>query len=63
MSSQAGAGSWRILASGGTWCGEREVEAPGALNRDLERNNPLFPPEKHRGGQTLLVGEGKGSFA
>lgn len=39
----ADAGTWRALAAGGKWRGDREVEAPGALNRNLERNNCPAP--------------------
>lgn len=39
----ADAGNWRLLASGGKWRGERDVDAPGALNRNLERNNCEAP--------------------
>ena len=35
----ADAGTWRGLASGGKWRGERDADAPGSLNLNLERKN------------------------
>jgi len=39
----ADVGCWQALASGGKWRGTRDVDAPGALNRTLDRNDRAEP--------------------